>query len=186
MLIKVNINEFENVSLKWVCYCFNLNWVKRNLLFGLRGDGIIYWLILAQKDNCIWFDKSWWEFLPVIKTLTNVTSFESSMTALSSPRTRESWIEAAKNSAQKLKNGRYLNASVQWEATSDCRRLLLYNALSCNFCDCDIGCWGDIISPLLRWKFVLRPSAKTQGSNERLHDEVVAPRVWLQVQSREK
>ena len=55
------------------------------------------------------------------------------------------------------------------------RRIILgFNALSGNFCDCGVGCWGNIISSLLRWKFVLRPSAKTQGSTERLHGEVVA------------
>ena len=48
------------------------------------------------------------------------------------------------------------------------------NAFFGNFCDCDVSCWDNIISSLLRWKFVLRPSAKTQGSNERLHGEVVA------------
>ena len=65
--------------------------------------------------------------------------------------------------------------NVQWESASDWRRIILgYNAFSGNFCDCDAGCWGNIISSLLRWKFVLRPSAKTQGSNERLHGEVVA------------
>lgn len=94
-----------------------------------------------------------------------------------SENTRElNW--GRKKFSTKTENGRYLNVNVQWESTSDWRRIILgYNALSCNFCDCDFGCWGNIISPLLRWKFVLRPSAKTQGSNERLHGEVVALRV---------
>ena len=69
--------------------------------------------------------------------------------------------------------------NVQWESASDWQRIILhgYNALSCNFGDCDFGCWGNTISPLLRWKFVLRASTKTQGSNERLYGEIVAP--WV-------
>ncbi|PFX21471.1 hypothetical protein AWC38_SpisGene14040 [Stylophora pistillata] len=52
------------------------------------------------------------------------------------------------------------------------RIALNYNAFSCHFFNCITGCRSNIVSPLLCWKFVLWSPAKTQSSNECVHDKI--------------
>ena len=53
--------------------------------------------------------------------------------------------------------------------------LLLFgnDALRCHSCDCTPGSWGNIISSLLRWKFVLRSPREAQIPNGWLHQVIL-------------
>lgn len=67
----------------------------------------------------------------------------------------------------------YIFRRYRWGKDQPCLRIVLdHNAFSCHFFDCITGCRSNIISPLLCWNFVLWSPAKTQGSNERLHDKI--------------
>ena len=67
----------------------------------------------------------------------------------------------------------YIFRRYRWGKDQPCLRIVFdHNAFSCHFFDCIIGCRSNIISPLLCWKFVLWSPAKTQGSNERLHNKI--------------